>query len=127
MKLFRDLSTDNLRYLNSEQALEDLANFRLFIHGKYFLTDANKWIVFGGSYPGNLAAWTRLKYPHLFYGAVSSSAPVLAKADFMEYYSVVNQSLYRYSPKCVEAIQDAIDSLGSYLRFAKEIIETKFR
>jgi pimeloyl-ACP methyl ester carboxylesterase len=70
-----DLSTENLIYLSSEQALADLANFRQFVHLKYNLTDSNRWVSFGGSYPGSLSAWFRLKYPHLVYAAVSSSAP----------------------------------------------------
>ena len=63
-----DLSTENLVYLSSEQALADLAKFRQFIHTSFNLTDANKWISFGGSYPGSLSAWFRLKYPHLVHG-----------------------------------------------------------
>ena len=32
-----------------------------------------------------LAGWARLKYPHLFYAAVSSSSPLRAKLDFPQY------------------------------------------
>ncbi len=80
---FRDLSTENLVYLNSEQALADLAYFITKMKEKYNLTDNSKWIAFGGSYPGSLAAWLREKYPHLVYGSVSSSGPLLAKIDFV--------------------------------------------
>jgi len=50
-----DLSTDNLKYLSSEQALADLAYFRLYMSDKLKLTK-NKWIAFGGSYPGMCGA-----------------------------------------------------------------------
>ena len=76
-----DMSTKNLKYLSSEQALADLAYFIESKTREYKL-NSNKWIVFGGSYPGSLAAWFRLKYPHLAYGAVASSAPLLAKINF---------------------------------------------
>jgi hypothetical protein len=48
----RDLSVKNLKYLNSQQALADLANFRQYIHARFNLTETNKWISFGGSYAG---------------------------------------------------------------------------
>jgi hypothetical protein len=102
-----DLSTENLQYLSSEQALADLAQFRNFIHTSYNLTDKNRWISFGGSYPGSLSAWFRLKYPHLVHAAVSSSAPMFAIIDFSDYMVVVNNSLSLYSPQCTVEIQKA--------------------
>jgi len=47
----RDISTVKLEYLSSEQALADLAYFRLYMSDKMQLSN-NKWIAFGGSYPG---------------------------------------------------------------------------
>lgn len=78
----RDLNARNLAYLSSEQALADLAYFIEAMIVKYEIPDGTKWIAFGGSYSGALAAWLRAKYPHLIHGAVSASAPLLAKADF---------------------------------------------
>ena len=76
------MSTANLKYLSSGQALADLAYFIQNKTQEYQLTPRNKWIVFGGSYAGAMAAWFRLKFPNLVYGAVASSGPVLAQVNF---------------------------------------------
>lgn len=85
----RDLSTNNLAYLNSEQALADIAEFItnirkcIYTHRNvYCFPESAELITFGGSYAGSLSAWMRLKYPHLVHAAVSSSGPLLAKVDF---------------------------------------------
>lgn len=67
MQNFSDLSVENLQFLNSEQALADLAAFVQAMNEKFKL-EQSKWICFGGSYPGSLSAWFRLKYPHLVAG-----------------------------------------------------------
>ncbi|KAL6442746.1 hypothetical protein ACFW04_002671 [Cataglyphis niger] len=77
-----DLSVKNLIYLSSQQALADLAYFIHNINIGYKFSNDTKWIVFGGSYGGSLAAWMRAKYPHLVHGAVSTSGPLLAQIDF---------------------------------------------
>lgn len=75
-----------MQYLSSQQALADLANFISTMNAKLKLNKEVRWIVFGGSYPGSLAAWMRLQYPHLVHGAISSSGPLLAKIDFIGIY-----------------------------------------
>lgn len=111
-----DLSTANLAYLTSEQALADLAYFIEAMNEKYQLTERNRWIAFGGSYPGSLAAWLREKYPYLVHGSVSSSGPLLAKIDFKEYFQVVVNSLKSYSPQCVEDVQNAMGQIETLLK-----------
>ncbi|OTF78136.1 hypothetical protein BLA29_012616, partial [Euroglyphus maynei] len=106
------MSTENLKYLTSEQALQDAANFIEFINDKYGLI-RNKWIVFGGSYSGSLAAWFRMKYPHLVAGAIASSAPVQAVLDFEDYLKVVDESLGEH---CVREIKSATDDLSKLIK-----------
>lgn len=50
--------------MNSDQALADLAYF-IETKKKERNLENSTVIVFGGSYAGNMAAWARLKYPHL--------------------------------------------------------------
>ncbi|CAJ0941657.1 unnamed protein product, partial [Mesorhabditis belari] len=71
-----------MAYLTSEQALADYAQLLISLKGgntayagKTF-NSTNKVVLFGGSYGGMLAAWFRMKYPHLAVGAWASSAPL---------------------------------------------------
>lgn len=79
---YRNLSTENLVYLSSEQALADTAEFITNIKRELEIPSTTKWVTFGGSYAGSLSAWLRMKYPHLVHAAVSTSGPLLAKIDF---------------------------------------------
>ncbi|KAI8897208.1 peptidase S28, partial [Globomyces pollinis-pini] len=86
-----DYSIPNLKWLNVDQALEDSAYF--IKNHQLQITKDSKWIAIGGSYPGNIAAWMRLKFPDLIYAAHSSSGPVLAKADFWRYGFAVDYAI----------------------------------
>uniref|UniRef100_A0A6P7H1A2 Serine protease K12H4.7 n=1 Tax=Diabrotica virgifera virgifera TaxID=50390 RepID=A0A6P7H1A2_DIAVI len=111
-----DLSTENLVYLTSQQALGDLAFFIETMNRQYNLTPDVKWIVFGCSYPGNLAAWMRLKHPDLVHGTVSTSAPLLAKLDFPEYLEDVAASFRASSQTCINALQQSFDQVQVLLQ-----------
>ena len=50
-----------LRAQGTEQALADAAFFVRQMTSAYNLTSASRWISFGGSYSGELAAWVRIK------------------------------------------------------------------
>lgn len=122
---FSDLSIESLRFLTSEQALADLASF---IEAKN-MDENTKWIAFGGSYPGSLAAWLREKYPQLVHGSISTSGPLLAKADFAEYYDVVNASLATYSSDCIAAVAKSIEQVEIMLRhmIGQRSLDQKFK
>ena len=105
-------------YLSSEQGLADLATFRMFIHKSMNLTDSNRWVSFGGSYPGSLSAWFRLKYPHLVYAAVASSAPKLAQVNFTDYQVDVNQSLNSNNPQSTALVKQADQVVQSKMKSA---------
>lgn len=97
---------------------------------KYSLSDDNRWIAFGGSYPGSLAAWLREKYAHLVHGSISTSGPLLAKIDFFEYYDVVRDSLGTYKKcDCVSTVQKAIQQVDVLLKhmIGQRTINEKFK
>jgi len=108
---FTTLTADNMKYLSMNQAIEDLANFQHFAQEQLGLQ--GKWISVGGSYPGELSAFYRLKHPELVVGALASSAPVLAKDDFIEYDHHVAKVA---GPECLKAIQAAVVDAESKLK-----------
>jgi len=110
----KDVSAESLQYLSADQGLADLAYF-IETKKKEMNLENSMVIVFGGSYAGNLAAWARLKYPHLIQGALASSAPIQAKADFYEYYEVVAGALGRHNENCVENVKTAFASVEELL------------
>ena len=99
------VTNENLVYLSSRQAVADIGHFISVMqqqHGQHDPTEVEAeaeaptdeslvssttvpWVTFGGSYPGVVAAYARLKFPHAVTAAVSNSAPLQAQLDFPEY------------------------------------------
>ena len=77
---------------------------------------------------GMLAAWFRVKYPHLSQGAIAGSAPIL---QFLDYYDcslfnkIVTNDYQKYSTKCAENIKKTwpalrrLSSVDSGINFIK--------
>ncbi|RWS22302.1 Serine carboxypeptidase S28-like protein [Leptotrombidium deliense] len=126
MDAAKDMRTHNLRFLTSEQALADAATFINYYKQKNPSVSKSKWIVFGGSYSGSLAAWMRMKYPHLVTGAVASSAPMKAVINFKDYLAVVRESI---GEKCTASIRSATEQLSNHLNNPSDwdLITKKFQ
>ncbi len=76
-----DWTTDNLKWLNSTQALADLNNFitdRNTYLNKAYGEATRKWVTIGGSYPGALSAWFKAVYPESATVSWSSSGVINA-------------------------------------------------
>lgn len=110
---YRNAST--LSYLTAEQALADYAILLTDLK-KELSAEACPVVLFGGSYGGMLAAWMRLKYPHLSVGALASSAPVLQFEDIVPpetFYDIVSNVFRHESTSCFNTIKTSWDALLS--------------
>ncbi|CAG2100983.1 unnamed protein product [Medioppia subpectinata] len=101
-----DLTVENMKYLSSEMALKDTEQFALYLTKKLSL-EGSKWVAFGGSYAGALAAWFREKYPNIAVGAIASSAPVEAVVDNTGYLGVMSE---RLGKKCSDNIRYSLNA-----------------
>ncbi|KAH7709701.1 serine protease F56F10.1, partial [Aphelenchoides avenae] len=115
---FGDFTTEHLRYLTSEQAVEDLANFISTQNSAYNISNP-QWVLFGCSYPGSLALWTRQLHPELTVGAVGSSAPMEHLVDCYQYLQVVEDALRIVDPECPKRVKKAIARFSKALESAE--------
>ncbi|XP_039156545.1 lysosomal Pro-X carboxypeptidase isoform X2 [Eucalyptus grandis] len=104
-----------LSYLTADQALAD---FSVLITNlkRNLSAEACPVVLFGGSYGGMLAAWMRLKYPHIAIGALASSAPILQFEDIVppeSFYDIVSNDFKRESTSCFNTIKASWNALIS--------------
>lgn len=105
-------------YLTVEQTLADYVDLLNYIRDKYEAKE-KAVIAFGGSYGGMLAAWMRMKYPHVIQGSLAASAPVLyfkdvktlKKGGFAEIASNDYNVTMKPDDKCYQGIKDAFGRL----------------
>ncbi|RMY32925.1 hypothetical protein D0866_06264 [Hortaea werneckii] len=101
-----DLSTENLRFLTTAQALADEAYFAQNIQfpGLEDLGDLTSkttaYLSYGGSYSGAFSAFLRVQYPETFFGAISSSGVTKAIYDYWQYYEPIAEN---GPPECIAA------------------------
>ncbi|GMY25314.1 lysosomal Pro-X carboxypeptidase-like isoform X1 [Fagus crenata] len=94
-------------YLSSTQALADYATLIIDLKKNLSATDSPV-VVFGGSYGGMLAAWFRLKYPHITIGALASSSPILHFENITSpyiFYSIITKDFRSESENCYKVIK----------------------
>ncbi|XP_073062090.1 probable serine protease EDA2 isoform X2 [Primulina eburnea] len=125
---FKSLTTENLRYLSSKQALFDLASFRHYyqesLNVKLNRSNMdNPWFVFGVSYAGALSAWFRIKFPHLTCGSLASSAVVLAVYNFTEFDKQIGESA---GPECKSVLQEITRLVDQRLGANDKALRTLF-
>ncbi|XP_051192663.1 probable serine protease EDA2 isoform X2 [Lolium perenne] len=126
---FDSLSTENLRFLSSKQALFDLAVFRQYyqetLNSRHNRSSGleNPWFVFGVSYAGALSAWFRLKFPHLTCGSLASSGVVLAVYNFTDFDKQVGESA---GPQCKAALQETTRLVDEQLRSDSHSVKALF-
>ncbi|KAI6235273.1 hypothetical protein M3Y95_00034100 [Aphelenchoides besseyi] len=111
---FSSYSTENFRYLTSDQAVEDAANFIRNINSFYNVKSGN-WIIFGGSIAGSLALNLRQMHFDLSIGAVASSPPFLSYLDFYSYAEHCEDVYRKRSQKCFENIRSGFRMLREFM------------
>nr|XP_011466418.1 PREDICTED: lysosomal Pro-X carboxypeptidase isoform X2 [Fragaria vesca subsp. vesca] len=108
---YKNAST--LSFLTAEQALADFAVLITELK-RNWSAEGCPVVLFGGSYGGMLAAWMRLKYPHIAIGALASSAPILQFEDIVPtetFYDIVSNDFRRESSSCFNTIKESWDAL----------------
>jgi len=106
---------DNLEFLTVEQAMMDYVEFMIDFKNTNDLKD-RAVIAGGGSYGGMLSAWLRMKFPHVFQGALAASAPILFFDGYVDpnaYDDIATNDYRRADAQCPVVIKEGFEKLAS--------------
>lgn len=111
-------SIDKFAQFTADQALADFAELITFLKSSYPRAAFSKVVAFGGSYGGMLAAWFRIKYPHIVDGSIAASAPVamflpLVKCEAFNQAITDSFAASANGKQCVDTIRNSYKSLIS--------------
>lgn len=124
-----NLTTENMRFLTTAQAMADQAYFaqNIVFPGmeNMNLTAPNTpYIAYGGSYAGAFVAFLRIQYPDVYWGSISSSGVTEAIWDYWEYYAPIAE----YGPPdCVSTQQKLINVMDNILRSGNQTEIDQFK
>ncbi|CAG4950635.1 unnamed protein product [Parnassius apollo] len=113
----KSLDNDHIGYLTAAQALADYAELVNFLQDNR-LKPRYPVIAFGGSYGGMLAAYFRMKYPHLVAGAIAASAPIHMFPGMLPcnvYHRIVTSSFVVANITCKENIKQSWSVIRNFV------------
>lgn len=122
------MSTENLRLLSADQILADLAEFVTYVKREHIGDETARVLVAGTELGGALAAWFRIRYPHLGNAAWSSSAFMNAVLNFQDFSEAWGDALIQHgSQECYNEIFVAFHVLQNLIDLGRaELISEKF-
>jgi hypothetical protein len=110
-------STDELRFLTTEQTIADNAYFAqhaVFPGLSENLTAPNTpYILYGGSLAGAQTAFSIKTYPDIFHGGIAASATTKAKLAYVQWYDPIQKFAPQDCVGSINAIVDKIDHVFS--------------
>ena len=106
----------DLSYLTVEQAMADFNTLTVHMRKQWNMPPETAFIVFGGSYGGNLALWLRLKNPNIWAGAIASSATPLKHLlrETNGFALIETQAYGNVSAECPDLIRRGWKDLYEY-------------
>ncbi|KAF2725215.1 extracelular serine carboxypeptidase [Polychaeton citri CBS 116435] len=112
---FEESTTDNLRFLSTEQTIADnayLAQHATFpgvnSSGHSLNAPDTPWIMYGGSLAGGQVAFTMHEYSNVLWGGIASSGVTKAQLAYPEWYNPIQ----KFAPQdCVASINSIVDKI----------------
>ncbi|KIW82846.1 hypothetical protein Z517_02089 [Fonsecaea pedrosoi CBS 271.37] len=111
---FPNSTTDNLRFLTTEQTIADNAYFAQHATfpnvtgGNNLTAPGHPWILYGGSLAGAQTAFSLVQYQGLLWGGIAASGVVHAVLGYPEWYNPIQEN---GPPDCISRINNIIDKI----------------